>query len=333
MKYKRSHLLIGSYNINGLKNNFEAVHQLISAEALDILAIQETKVAKTYSFPPGRQYEAASIRRGKHGLALSIAPDIKYTRLFDINHEGGQALAIKIENLTIINIYASPSSRKKTFVSFLEAVNREVKGRTIILGDWNPRHPSWGEGTNPKGPQLFHWINKYDWVVYAPESPTHHAVMPEGRTVATTIDFAIARMGPIDSIHAKDGTWDGASDHKPVLLRAACQRNKLHRKRRISVRRRTKEELIEKFIELIPAKAADIINTISAATTQEELDMAYWQLVHTLILPFKPKGKIPSIRARYFWTNELERMTKQRSRIYRRYTYTGNQGDYARCRK
>jgi len=333
MKKHRSHLRLGSYNINGFKDKIDTANLLIETEKLDILALQETKLAPSYSFPTGRQYEAASITRSRHGLAISIAPDIKYSRLFDIHQDGGQALAIRIEDLTIINIYVRPSKSKKQLYTFLDTINKEVKGRAVIIGDWNARHPSWDASRNNLGTQLFKWINQKEWNIYAPDTPTHYHILKNGESSATTIDFAITRMGRLDFIQAKDGPWDGASDHKPIVARVHCQRNRMIRKRRIPIRRRSKEELIQIFTETIPSKAQEITALIMAATNQQELDQAYWKLVQIIINPFKPRGKIPSLRARYFWSNELERMSKRRSRFYNRYTVTRDLRDYARYRQ
>ena len=53
--------------------------------------------------------------------------------------------------------------------------------------------------------------------------------------------------------------------------------------------------------------------------SQEELDSAHDELVRGTVEPFRPKGKAPVPR-RYkeFWTETLERKSKQRSRLYRK---------------
>jgi len=330
MKNLRSHLRIGSFNVNGFRNATEEVSQLIKAEELDILALQETKVPKSYSFPQGRTHEAASINSWRQGLAFSIDQHLKYQRIFDIVDDAGQALAIRVEDLTIVNLYIQPQANNQLARGLLDKIANQMKGRGLIIGDFNARSRSWCTVDNARGPALIKWAEHAEWNIYAPEEPTRYGLNRAGQIIGSVIDLALTHMGTIESITTAKGIWDGTSDHRAIVATIKSQKYTLKKRRRISTKRRMREDLLKRFIETIPTQAEEIIKRIREASNQVELDNAYIYMIRILLEPFTPKGKIPPLRARYFWTNELERQSKNRSKLYRRFTRSRDIRDYNR---
>jgi len=332
MRLPRESYTIGTINTRGYNTSCENIAMLTNMEKIDVLAITETKLDPLTSFPPGRKFEAFSISRNQGGVALSISPDVKYKFLFADGKKEYQYVAIEVEDITIVGTYIRPGTKKRRMPAIMEAIRKKVKGRVIVIGDLNARHVNWSQGAqNIQGQSLARWASQRNWEIQAPAKPTFLSAITGGYS---TLDIAVTRNCPLESIETVEGPWDGSSDHLAVIAKVATQRkNKIKRKIKISRKRREKEELIQRADADYPTSIPPLTAEFDKATSMDELCSTFLRWNAALTAPFMPSGKPPPpFRARHFWTNELERLSKTRSRLYRRQRRTSHPKDIGRFR-
>lgn len=184
-----------------------------------------------------------------------------------------------------------------------------------MAGDLNARHTRWDSSTNARGRALVAWADRRSWRISAPKGKTFSG--PQGES---TIDIFIYRGCETYNTRIAYGDWDGCTDHNAVITYVNANRHDSARDYgRISKARRKRQDLIDKASVAYPQLIENMNKSLDKVTTTEQLNNLYTEFVNELIDPFRAKGRPPKSRtARPFWTNELQRMSRSRSKLYRK---------------
>ena len=99
-------------------------------------------------------------------------------------------MGICIGGLNIINMYLPPDIRLVVNdLAFLESYT----SRTLIFGDFNAHHQSWGSRTaNQRGTALSHFLNLHDFIVTNQNTPTRVNVAVNAVNRFSLLDLTIA---------------------------------------------------------------------------------------------------------------------------------------------
>ena len=257
--------------------------------------------------------------RGVGGVSLLIQEHVDYKLLRKKASVLVQYVAIAIQDLTIVGAYINPGVRGEKLCKieeFIEEIRQLTPGRVCILGDLNARHRRWDSTSNVRGQELLRVCRRRGWRIWAPNEPTYRGAANN----ESTIDLMITRGCDPTTLVVPRGDWDGCSDHSPVVasLRARWNRRS-YRPGRISQARRKNAGALARAEEVFPNTLPYWTEQIREARTPEELQDAYDGMARALLNPWRPttRGVNPE-RYREFWSEELEKLSKKRSKLYRR---------------
>ena len=138
----------------------------------DIIALQETHLIQKYS-PRIRNYILLRKDRDVHGggVCLFIKNDLPFREIELGNIGEVEAQGIKIQDVSVINIYISPGRRISR--SHFEQVFAISSPRALYIGDFNAHHPLWSNAEmNANGRHLYHIVDWENLFVVNTTKPT-----------------------------------------------------------------------------------------------------------------------------------------------------------------
>ena len=113
---------------------------------------------------------------GSGGIAIIVRNNLKYKIIEMESNINEEYLVIELslnnqKKITIVSVYIQPKS--KTNYSFIERIGKNRPRNTIILGDFNSTHTSWGcKKNNPNGKKLKKTLETYNFNIINDLKPT-----------------------------------------------------------------------------------------------------------------------------------------------------------------
>ena len=206
------------FNCNGLKGKLTEILLWMKEKEVKIAALQETKLNECSKLSDTSNYTLVRRDRKKDeggGLAFLVHKDILFQTLPpppDDPHI--EYLAIKVDNLTIVNLYIPPASSCDTpgynpsIAPFLTSTE------TLIVGDFNAHDELWYSTlADNRGSQFSNEIGSSDFGTLNEDSPTRSPT--NGQPSSPYI--SLATMSLIPYINWKTYANLG-SDHLPIIL-------------------------------------------------------------------------------------------------------------------
>ena len=225
------------WNANGLANRFNDLESLLTQPQPDhhiaAVAIVESKLGRdTRDRPPSIDgYTATSIPFTKHsgGILFLISNKIasRHLMALDYSHpHSPTAVSCMLMQLPISNrptlliaVYIHPQATINTLTAVLHHMSNVVQQHkahnVIIVGDFNSRHPAWGDTcTSRTAPRILDFLSNNNMStlnqIYIPSIPTR----PSSGTI---IDLIITnRCCCVSNIRIADDL-NLRSDHQPLL--------------------------------------------------------------------------------------------------------------------
>ena len=209
------------WNCRGLRGSWVDLRVLISRYSPACICLQETMIGQSdYPSPPGYRAFYSSLPGQGHsgGTAILVRNDIPYTSLH--LNTPLQAAVIQIflnRPYTVCSLYLPPSDP----ISRVD-LHRLVGGLPspfLLLGDFNGRHPLWGDcAANPRGELVSDFIGDEGLGVLNSGDMTHFHVQ---NGTFTAIDLSLCSSDAV-----LDFNWQVlpdlyGSDHFPILLELA----------------------------------------------------------------------------------------------------------------
>lgn len=172
---------IMQWNCQGISNNYADLINLIHDENPDIILLNETWLKPDRNFKI-KNYHIERLDRVDGVRGGGIATLIKNASLcqkIKLNLNGLpvklEVSAIKLENITIINMYCSPDT--SLTIRFLQQILNQVFPPFILMGDLNGHHPVWGSDiSNESGRNILEIVQQENLVILNDGSETriHH---------------------------------------------------------------------------------------------------------------------------------------------------------------
>lgn len=188
---------------------------------VDIACVSETHLKPEESFKISnykiyRKDRICDFAAG--GVAILIKKNIRHDPIIVPNMISFELVGVQIYTLddNIFKVYCTylqPS--KQIMASDLNKIFDNEQNPTILAGDLNSKHPAWySRVSNPNGRKLFDIMNRKQWVVYAPDSPTY---FPSQRDrFPDVLDILLCQN--INCIVNQYTEMDLDSDHIPVIV-------------------------------------------------------------------------------------------------------------------
>ena len=194
--HPKKSLKIAQWNANGLQGKTEELKQFLREFNIDIMAINETKFCeKSKLYIPGfncyRLDRNPTNRAG--GVIILAKSDIDCEEVH-FKTANMETIGININsNTTIVSAYLSPKNlHKETELDELYNSGNKV----IVIGDLNSKHQSWdcSRRSNKNGRDLFNFLRYKEFVLLAPDRPTHYPYASEH--APSIIDVALVKNIP-----------------------------------------------------------------------------------------------------------------------------------------
>lgn len=322
-------LKIIAWNVQGYGTSKDAVTTLLNTEKPDILFISETKMAPTSSFAPKLRTLAISRCHHNTGIAMFIADHVKFSPgPVHISNASMQVVSIRAGDITIFGVYISPTANRDFVKASLEKIESSTTGRKIIIGDLNARKRKWDKTDNAIGNLLHRWSTSAAWRIHAPTQPTFYC-----STGSSTVDLLVTKRCTGARVQRIQGDWDGASDHLAIQALVPSKAPPRERSNRISRARRRRQDLHDASSTLFETAMPLHTESFKKVQTSEELTAACNSLTQKLLQMFISRGKPRQCDSSPAWTQELDAMSKIRSRLYHRMIRTTHPADRRRYKK
>ena len=190
----------------------------LQKEEIKIAAIQETKLTEKSKLSTNEMYTLVRKDRGKDkggGLAFLIHKDVPFQLLPsppDDPHT--EHLAIKVGNLSIINLYIPPQSSCNT-PDYSPSLTQFLHGEeTIIIGDLNAHDALWFSAlADQRGSKFSDEIGAANFGVLNEDHPTR--LPTTGQASSPDISLASTDTLPYTSWETKT---EMGSDHLPIVI-------------------------------------------------------------------------------------------------------------------
>lgn len=294
---------------------------LVNGQSLDILGLTETWQRPHDRFVLPLEYialtspVAGNRYRGHAGVAMTFREGLLGKSTKKYQTEDFMVLTCLVGELWISLLYIFPSCPPSGLTAAMEVARRNSPGPALIMGDFNARHRNWDTQTNSKGTELLRWTQFWGWQIDAAGEPSFH-----NQSGSSNVDLFLRRGcdAPI-SPWIPRGIWDGASDHSPVSITISylptCQPRYMETvpywKRSCA---ETKELAQKAYALELPRLALEAQDAGSKA----ELDQVYSVYQELTTRHWVVRRRIRPRRFQPFWTAELDRTAKERSKAYKK---------------
>nr|AAA74495.1 unknown protein [Drosophila teissieri] len=208
-------LTVIQWNLKGYVNNYSQLLILIKKYSPHIISLQETHIQHTNTIPTPINYKLltniATNRFG--GVRILVHKSIQYTTL-NITSDP-EAIAINIQSKIKLNIFSTYISPTKNISDqTLQNTFNIQQTPSLITGDFNGWHPSWGSPTtNTRGKITQRFIDNTHLILLNDKSPTHFST----HNTYSHIDLTLC--SPILAPHANWKILNDlhGSDHFPII--------------------------------------------------------------------------------------------------------------------
>ena len=207
------------WNCRGFRSNFEELKLLIREYDPACICLQELILGVNYPFllPPTSYISYTSHHRGingRGGAGLLIRNSLHSDAIFlQTQLHAVAAKVILSRPYSLCSLYLPPSEA----VSYkdLEDVIKQLQPPIILVGDFNIRHPMWGDTvTSPNANIVVDLITKHNLVCMNSGAPTHYHQASQS---FTHIDISLC-----SNIISQSLMWShldnlNGSDHYPTI--------------------------------------------------------------------------------------------------------------------
>ena len=206
-------------NIRGLRaNRMNLIHYLEGHHLPDVVSLNETKMDMNQDIDIPNYVCVAQKGNKPHGSMIFVRRDIQdVSTIEELQNLSEETIGIKLNatsNRPTINVvtYYNPPGK----FTNPQALNicRQLKGRTIVMGDFNSKNTGWGSTkTDGQGLTLLQTINDHHFIILNDGSKTRYDPVSGKEQV---LDLCL-----VNSLMAKDfSEWqvdsDIGSDHYPL---------------------------------------------------------------------------------------------------------------------
>lgn len=211
------------WNSNGLSNKTNELNALAKNLKIDIILISETPLKPSQIFkisnyhiyrtdlPPVRGSPAHG------GTAVLVHRRIVHQQIKLPTKLQSTSIKIKVNNIEILisAIYKPP--RQILDPNDLDIITKSSDW-IVAAGDFNAKHPIWNSRKiNPAGNILSKHLQKNDYAVFAPTTPTYYPFSQYHNP--DVLDIALVRLPLFTQVFNIN---DLSSDHNPVMLEFNC---------------------------------------------------------------------------------------------------------------
>src|SRR5678816_4519783 len=211
------------WNCRGYYPNFEELGRLIELHTPKAICLQELQLRNRAFLPPSKyRLPLASQNRGandKGGAAILFHESVHFTHIPIQTRLHAVAARVHLDSpFTLCSVYLAPSciySREDLFGLF-----RNLPPPLLVLGDFNIRHPLWGDSvSSPNADWLLGVLQGFSLGCLNTGLPTFERF--DTRT-SSCVDISLCSLSFIDKFWWDRSPYLCGSDHYPIYLTSLC---------------------------------------------------------------------------------------------------------------
>lgn len=310
------------WNCRGYNGNFEELKTLLSfTRGPACVCLQETFHGILNPQPP-RNYSLVSAPsivpfrpgvRASRGVITLVHSDVPYHPLTLTTTLEAVAIRLQIQSkpYTVCNLYLSPT--ENVTGRQLQDLIAQLPRPFLVLGDFNARHPTWGDDThNPRGRIVAEFLLTSDVCLLNTGHPTHFHVQTAS---LSCIDLSFSSPDCFtDFLWEREDDLYG-SDHFPLLLTCHRPAPPPEDQEPRYLFHRANWNLFRRLTRTPP----DLSANDSAVADQLEAFLTYIHGAARLAIPMSVPGRGSPVP---WWTAECARTHRVRKSARRRYQRT-----------
>lgn len=207
------------WNLNGYNNNYNELLALIKTYTPKIICLQETHIHNMNNISIPINYTMYSINTSNSrygGVSILVHNSLQHRQIFLGRDPTIDTICIEIVSKIKFHIYSSYIPPNQNFsLQNLERVFYNSTIPSIITGDFNSWHVSWGSSSNNgRGKTLAKFINDSDYVLLNDKSPTHFST--HGTFSHIDISFCSSTIATCSDWQILGNLY--GSDHFPIII-------------------------------------------------------------------------------------------------------------------
>lgn len=219
MAVNNQSMRIMTWNANGVRARKEELALFCDEQDISVVLLSETHLKPGISwYLRGFQCIRKDREIGRAGGVAVLVRNNLCARRIDYNCDleaVGAEVELQGRNHIFAAVYKPPNDDLNTD----DIVTLTAQPRSIIGGDWNCKHPSWGSRiSNPNGQKLFRTIRDNNIVAWGPEDDTYAPSRGRG----DVLDFFLAHQC---NPHSVKTHFRLDSDHYPVTIELGGNQN------------------------------------------------------------------------------------------------------------
>lgn len=188
-----NNLTVVHWNANGITNKVNELHAFIQNTKTNIILLNETHLLQSSKFKIPNYHTYRNDLTPKRGSIAHDGTAVLVHRSIVHKHiELNTSILIKINNIEILvsAVYEPPNAVLSP--NDLDILTTSTEW-SITAGDLNAKHPLWNShSTNPVTKILYDHVQINDYVVLAPDTPTHFLSSPKYRP--DVLDIGLLRI-------------------------------------------------------------------------------------------------------------------------------------------
>lgn len=332
---------IMQWNINGLRNQYEQLQELIVEENLDIICLQETnlKVNQSINIKNYNCYNKIRLDclAASGGASILVKNNI-YSDEIKINTTI-EAVAAKLilnnKNVTICNVYLS--NKYELDAKEVQNLISQLPQPFILLGDFNSHSTLWGSNKNDKRGKIIEDIIMNNDLVLLNDTSATHFNVATGKSSAIDLTICSSELATSLEWHTLEYLY--SSDHYPIIVSI----NQFKDTTRDTHNARWKFYKADwtKYKEIIESKITSLMEHIEENITTNEIRIDEIISKFNEIIMDAADGSIPKTNGRkqkhntIWWNNECETVIKNAKKALNRYKKENtdeNKIEYKKCK-
>ncbi|GFW98478.1 probable RNA-directed DNA polymerase from transposon X-element [Trichonephila clavipes] len=323
-------LLMVTWNANGLRSRMWELRDFVNKYKPDIISLQETwlRPSHTIALANYRIYRndrnhtthnAYTARTGG-GTAIMIKNSMKHTHIPTPNLNGVEATMVALtpelgEQTLIISLYNPPHLNINNLNQSIDTLMNQGFPSTIIMGDFNAKHSSWGcDVDTRRGITFNHHIQRSGYRILAPPTPTRY-----GHDSASTLDLAISTN--VDWPCTVTSISELSSDHNPVTFEFTTTTHFFPPPNKRYTHMKTNWGKFTQNLN-IPDNF-----TLPDANTPEDIDEQIAAFTDRLHQAYKNASKPLKHNDTFYISRDLNQLFKERNRARKIWYYTRSPAD------
>jgi len=191
------------------------------------------------------------------------------------------------------------------------------------MGDFNCRHTDWDAPSSRRGIFLRVWTARNGWHIKMPPEAT--CIRHNGSSaVAMFLNRGHETTGPM----VEHGIGDDRIDHRPVSLITTLKPVETVGVAAIPYIQRANSVYVHKAAVHYRYVLLEVQQAVCEETSHTQTQDVYNQINEESLAPWKPERKFLPGRFKKGWTDRLEKLSRQRTKLYRKARRSNNDQDW-----